>query len=144
MDTTTDTGIRTRVMLELKREPRIGWAEIGVEVRDGVVTLKGSVRTYSKKLAAEEAAYRVAGVLSVANELEVIRAGDSVRTDEDLARAVKQALEWALIPGRRIRSTVSAGWVTLEGYVERWREREAAEHSVLRLPGVVGVINQIR
>ena len=145
MDRKSDAGIRTRIMLELKREPRIGWAEIGVELHHGVVTLKGSVTTYAKKLAAEEAAFRVAGVLNVVNELEVIRSGALIRTDEDLARAVRDVLEWdALIPGRRIRSTVSAGWVTLEGCVDRWREREAAEHTVLRLQGVVGVINQIR
>ena len=145
MDNKRDVEIRTRVLLELRADPRIGWAEIAVEVRHGVATLTGGVRTYSKKLAAGEAAHRVAGVLDVANEIEVIRGGVLGRTDDDLARAVRQILtQEARIFGKQIRATVSNGWVTLEGYVDRWRQREDAERSVLRLQGVTGVINQIR
>jgi osmotically-inducible protein OsmY len=140
----SDSEIRTQVMRELKWDSRIGWADIGVEVREGVVTLNGVVTSYAQKLAAQEAAHRIAGVLDLANEIEVRPVGAIERTDEEIARGVRHVLDWdALVPDERIKSTVSAGWVTLEGDVDRWREREDAERTVLRLEGVVGVINKI-
>ncbi|HKZ76690.1 MAG TPA: BON domain-containing protein [Pyrinomonadaceae bacterium] len=145
MNKKSDSEIKLQVLRELKWDSRIGWAQIGVEVRHGVVTLNGLVSCYAKKLAAQEAAHRIAGVLDVANEIQVRPASDSVRTDEDIARAVRHILEWdALVPDERIQSTVSDGWVTLEGDVDFWREREDAERAVLRLEGVIGVINKIR
>jgi osmotically-inducible protein OsmY len=95
-------------------------------------------------VAAHQAAHRVAGVLDVANNVEVKPIGRFARTDSEIAKAVRQTLEWdALVPDERILSTVSDGWVTLEGDVDFWRERQDAEQAVLRLAGVVGVINMI-
>ena len=109
----TDSEIKQQVLCELKWDSRIGWAQIGVEVGDGVVTLSGEVSSYAKKSAAQQATHRVAGVLDVANEIEVRPTGAFSRTDADIARAVRQTLEWdALVPDERIRSTVSDGWVT--------------------------------
>lgn len=140
----TDYEIKQQVLRELKWDSRIAWAQIGVNVREGLVTLTGAVNTYAKKAAAQRAAHRVAGVLDVANEIEVKPSGTFAHTDEEIARAVRHTLEWdALVPDERIQSTVSDGWVTLEGDVGLWREREDAERSVLRLAGVVGVINKI-
>ena len=140
----TDFEIKQQVLRELKWDSRIAWAQIGVDVREGIVTLSGIVSTYAKKTAAQQAAHRVGGVLDVANEIEVRPAGAFAHTDEEIARAVRHTLEWdALVPDERIRSTVSDGWVTLEGDVDVWREREDAERSVLRLAGVVGVINKL-
>lgn len=145
MNRKSDSEIRSQVMRELKWDSRIGWAEIGVAVHEGVVTLTGTVNNYAKKLAAQEAAHRIKGVLDVANDIEVMPVGAFVKTDEDIARAVRHVLEWdALVPDERIKSTVSDGWVTLEGDVDVWREREDAERTVLRLEGVVGVINQLK
>lgn len=144
MNKKSDSELRTQVMRELKWDSSIGWSEIGVEVLDGLVTLTGTVDTYAKKLAAQEAAHRIVGVLDVANEIEVAPAGAFFRTDEEIARAVRHVLEWdALVPDERIKSTVSNGWVTLEGDVDRWRQREDAERTVLRLEGVVGVTNEL-
>ena len=140
----TDYEIKQQVLRELKWDSRIAWAQIGVEVHNGLVTLAGAVNTYAKKTAAQQAAHRVAGVLDVANEIEVNPTGTFAHTDEEIARAVRHTLAWdALVPDERIQSTVSDGWVTLEGNVDVWREREDAEKSVLRLAGVVGVINKI-
>ena len=140
----TDYEIKQQVLRELKWDSRIAWAQIGVEVRDGLVTLSGAVNTYAKKTAAQQAAHRVAGVLDVVNEIEVKPTGRFAHTDEEIARAVRHGLQWdALVPDERIQATVSEGWVTLEGDVDVWREREDAEESVLRLAGVVGVINKI-
>lgn len=140
----TDYEIKQQILRELKWDSRIAWAQIGVEVHNALVTLSGLVNTYAKKTAAQQAAHRVAGVLDVANEIEVIPTGDFAHSDQEIARAVRHTLEWdALVPDERIQSTVSDGWVTLEGTVDVWREREDAEKSILRLTGVAGVINKI-
>lgn len=140
----TDYQIKQQIIREMKWDSRIAWAQIGVDVHNGLVTLSGAVSTYAKKTAAQQAAHRVAGVLDVVNEIEVKPTGTFAHTDQELARAVRHTLEWdALVPDERILSTVSDGWVTLEGDVDVWREREDAEKAVLRLAGVVGVINKI-
>lgn len=111
---------------------------------DGVVTLTGTVNSYAKKQAAQGAAHRMTGVLDVANEIDIRPAGDSTRTDLDIARAVRHVLQCdVFVPDQQIQSTVSAGWVTLEGKVGLWRERQDAERSIRRLEGIVGVINKI-
>ncbi len=140
----SDRDLQQRIMRELKWDSRISWASINVEVIDGVVTLVGTVPTYVQKIAAQEAAHRVQGVLDVANDIEVTPIDRFVRTDSEIAGAVRNALEWdALVPNELIQSTVSNGWVTLEGQVDYWRERTDAERAIRRLAGVVGVINQI-
>lgn len=140
----TDYEIKQQVLRELKWDSRIAWAQIGVEVHDALVTLSGTVNTYGRKTAAQHAAHRVAGVLDVANEIEVRPTGTLARTDQEIAKAVRHTLEWdALVPDERIQSTVSEGWVTLEGNVDLWHERQDAEKAVLRLAGVVGVFNKI-
>ena len=140
----SDLTIQQDVMRELRWDTRIGPTEVGVEVDKGVVTLTGTVENFAKKHAATEAAHRVAGVLDVANDIKVHLAGSPGKTDTEIARAVRSALEWdAFVPDQRIRSNVSDGWVTLEGEVEFLREREDAGRVVRRLGGVKGVWNQI-
>ena len=144
MNRKTDGEIKQQVLRELKWDSRIGWSHIGVEVTEGVVTLTGVVSSYAQKLAAQEAAHRIKGVLDVANDVEVKPEGLFVRSDAEIALAVRNALEWdALVPDERIKSTVSDGWVTLHGDVDFWQQREDAELSVLRLEGVIGVTNEI-
>ncbi|HZC79854.1 MAG TPA: BON domain-containing protein, partial [Ktedonobacterales bacterium] len=92
--TRTDEEIQRDVLDELKWEARVQPNEIGVAVKDGVVTLTGEVDSYSKKWAAEDAALRVRGVKAVANDLEVRLPGAAERTDADLAAAAIRALEW--------------------------------------------------
>jgi len=139
-----DLELKRAVESELNFEPSINAAEIGVAVKDGVVTLTGRVPSYWEKVAAERAAARVAGVKAVANELEVRLPGLSERTDGDIARAAVDALKWnVLVPEDRIKVKVSKGWVTLEGAVDWQYQKSAAEKSVRRLVGVVGVSNLI-
>jgi osmotically-inducible protein OsmY len=138
----SDAQIQQDVLRELSWDPRVQETEVGVEVDRGVVTLTGTVISWAKRAAAQEAAHRVQGVLDVANDIKVKLPGDFVRTDTDIAQAVRQALEWdALVPHERIRSTVSNGWVTLEGNVDTWIQREDAERAVQNLIGVRGVSN---
>jgi osmotically-inducible protein OsmY len=138
----TDIHIQTDVLAELKWEPRVLPNEIGVAVKDGVVTLLGRVDSYTKRWAAEEAAHRVRGVKAVANEIEVKLSKADERTDADVAAAAVRALEWdALILIDRIDVTVSKGWVTLKGEVEWQFQKQDAERVVRRLSGVKGVSN---
>jgi osmotically-inducible protein OsmY len=140
----SDRDLKQRILRELKWDSRVSWASINVEVTDGIVTLIGIVPSYVQKVAAQEAAHRVAGVLDVANDIEVRPIDQFVRTDSEIAGAVRNTLEWdALVPNELIQSTVSDGWVTLEGQVDYGRERTDAERAIRRLAGVVGVINKI-
>ncbi len=143
-ETRTDTQIQTDVLAELKWEPRVTPNEIGVIVKDGVVTLTGWVDSYTKRWAAEDAAHRVRGVKAVANDVEVRLPSSSERTDADLAEAAERALEWdAFLSPEKIEVTVSKGWVTLKGEVEWQFQRQDAERVVRRLNGVKGVTNLI-
>jgi osmotically-inducible protein OsmY len=140
----SDGEIQQDVQRELAWDPRVEQAGIGVEVRHGVVTLSGTVSSWAKRLAAEEAAYRVIGVLDVADDIEVKVPGWLARSDAEIAAAVRHALTWdVFVPDQRIRSTVTDGWVTLDGHVDFWAEREDAEHAVRNLVGVRGVTNRI-
>ena len=140
----SDRDLKQRILRELKWDSRIAWASINVEINEAVVTLTGEVSRYAQKLAAQEATHRVGGVLDVANDIEVKPANQFIRTDSEIAAAVRNALEWdALVPNELIQSTVSDGFVTLEGQVDYWRERTDAEKAIRRLAGVVGVINKI-
>ena len=140
----SDRDLKQRILRELKWDSRISWASINVEVNDAVATLTGSVMNFGQKVAAQEAAHRVTGVLDVANDIEVNPSDGFARSDTELARAIRSALEWdALVPDELIQSTVSDGWVTLEGEVNNGRERTDAEKVIRRLSGVVGVINKI-
>ena len=140
----SDIQIQQDVMRELRWDTRIGSTEVGVEVDKGIVSLTGTVENFAKKHAATEAAHRVAGVLDVANDVQVHLPGSPGHTDTEIARAIRSALEWdAFVPDQRIKSSVSEGWVTLEGEVDFLREREDAGKVVRRLGGVRGVWNQI-
>ena len=142
--TKSDSQIKQDVLNELKWDTRVDETDIGVQVRDGVVTLVGSVPVYAKKLAARDAAHRVHGVLDVVDEMQVRVPGIGARSDTEIAHAVRLALEWyAFVPDERITSTVSMGIVTLEGPVDTWAQRADAERAVRGLSGVRGVINQL-
>lgn len=141
----TDAEIQQDVLHELSWAPEIDIADVGVTVTDGIVTLTGTVRNYAARHAAQEAAHRIFGVLDVANELEVFLPGAMERTDTDIAEAVRHALVWdVLVPHQRVHSTVSDGWVTLEGSVEYPFEHTAAEQAIRNLIGVRGVTNLLK
>ena len=140
--TRTDEQIRSDVLAELKWDPQVQANEIGVAVKDGVVTLTGWVDSYLKKWRAEEDVLRLAGIKAVANDIEVKLATE--RTDADIAAAAVRGLEWdADIPAGKIIVSVSKGWVTLKGDVEWQYQKLEAERVVRRLWGVKGVSNLI-
>jgi osmotically-inducible protein OsmY len=142
--TKTDAQIQQQVLKELAWDPRVEETEVGVSVQHGVVTLSGTVTSWAKRAAAQEAAHRVAGVLDVANDVIVKIPGGLGRSDTEIAHAVRNALEWdVFVPDKDIQSTASNGWVTLTGTVETVSEREDAARAVRNLTGVSGVENQI-
>ena len=136
----TDIELKNDVSTELKWEPSVNEAHIGIIVKDGVVTLTGHVLSYAEKYGAEKAAKRVYGVKAVADELDVKLPGSSKRTDDDIAQACVSALKFNYsVPNEKIKILVSKGWVTLEGEVEWQYQREAATNAVRCLTGVTGV-----
>ena len=141
----TDSEIQKNVMEELKWEPFLKASEIGVAVKDGIVTLSGTVDTYGKKVSAEKAAKRVAGVKAVAEDIEVKLSSGGKRNDTEIAEAVLNALKWhSAVQEDKIKIKVEDGWVTLEGNVEWEFQRSAARTSVEHLLGVVGISNNIK
>lgn len=140
----SDAQIHHDVLEELKWDTRVRETDVGVEVSSGIVTLTGTVGTWTARLAAQEAAHRVAGVLDVANEVHVKVAGSYERDDTDIARAVRSALEWDVrVPHERIRTTVSKGVVTLEGTVDCFTQLDDAANAVRHLAGVRDVKNLV-
>ena len=140
----TDSELKHDVEYELKWEPSVNEAHIGVIVKDGIVTLTGHVPAYAEKYAAERAAKRVYGVKAVADELDVKLNGSSKRTDEDVAAACVAALKGHYeVPNDKIKVVVRSGWVILEGDVEWQYQRAASETAVRYQIGVKGVTNNI-
>jgi osmotically-inducible protein OsmY len=140
----TDIQIQQDVQAELKRHPFLHASEIGVAVKNGIVTLSGNVDAYSKKRIAEKAAKSVEGVQAVVEDILVRLFPDSSRNDSDLAAAVLNALKWhSAVPDKNIHIKVEDGWITLEGTVEWGFQKEAAENAIENLNGVKGVINAI-
>lgn len=140
----TDTQLQQDVIAELKWEPSVNAAQIGVEVKDGIVTLAGHVSSYAEKLGAERAAQRVSGVKALAIEMDVKLSGSSKRTDADIAGSAKDVLQWTSpLPKDSVKVMVESGRVTLSGEVDWEYQRQAAVKAVRYLKGVTGVSNQI-
>lgn len=140
----SDSDIKQDVEDEIRWTPNIDPTDIAVAVKNGVVTLTGFVRSYGQKYEAEKAAKRVAGVVGLANDLEVRLPGVDERPDPDIARDAVAAIKSQLPASEQIKVTVNNGWVTLEGEVEWHYQQQSAEKSVRRLKGVKGVSNLIQ
>jgi osmotically-inducible protein OsmY len=140
----SDLDIKRDVEDELRSDPDIDATDIGVAVKDGVVTLTGFVRSFRQKRIAEQDVKRVAGVTAVANNIEVRLPIIHRRPDPEIARDVVEAIKNDLpLSWEKIKVIVSDGWVELEGEVEWNYQRESAENAIWRVRGVKGVINKI-
>jgi osmotically-inducible protein OsmY len=141
----TNIQLQRDVLDELQYEPSVDPAEIGVTAKDGIVTLAGTVKSHAEKWSAVRAAERVSGVRAVVDEVKVELPFEFQRTDEDIARAVLNALKWdVLVPDERVRVKVGGGWVTLEGTVDEKYEQAAAESAIRNLTGVKGLENLLK
>jgi osmotically-inducible protein OsmY len=140
----TDSQVQQDVLAELKWEPSVNAAQIGVEVNDGIVTLAGHVGSFAEKWDAERAAQRVSGVKALAVEMDVRLAHGDVRTDADLARTAENALMWTtFLPSESVKVMVENGWITLTGTVDWSYQRDSASRAVRYLMGVKGVHNHL-
>ena len=140
----TDLQIQQDVMAELKWEPKVNAAHIGVEVKNGVVTLSGHVDSFAEKWNAEQATKRVVGVKVIAIELDVALPGSSKKSDTEIAKAAMEALKWNVYKIADLVSIkVEDGFITLTGQVTWHFERLSAENSLRYLTGVRGVYNHI-
>ena len=143
-DMRLDADIKRDVEDELRWDPDIDATDIGVSVHNGVVTLSGFVRSYAQKTQAERDAQRVAGVVGVANDIDVRLPDIDRRPDPEIARDAVSALKAELpFSSENIKVIVKNGWLTLEGAVEWNYARERAKKAVKRLRGVMGVTNSI-
>jgi osmotically-inducible protein OsmY len=141
----SDSEIKQDVESELRWDPDIDATDIGVAVSKGVVTLTGFVRSYSHKWEAEAAVKRVAGVVGVANDIEVRLPDSNERPDPEIAREAVSAIKTQLPASwEQVKVVVKSGWVTLEGELEWNFQRQRAETAVLWLKGVKGVTNLIK
>jgi osmotically-inducible protein OsmY len=138
----SDAQVQKDVIAQLNWEPILDAPQIGVAVKNGIVTLSGIVDTYYKKIAAERAAKKVAGVKAVALDLQVGVSLVSKKTDTEIAETVLDALRLhTAVIQDRIKIKVEDGLVTLEGNVEWVYQRKTAEKAVEHLPGVRDVLN---
>jgi osmotically-inducible protein OsmY len=141
----SDDDIKRHVEAELKWDPGVDSTDIGVAVNQGVVTLSGFVRSFAHKLAAERAAKRVAGVVGLANDLEIQLPGADQRPDPEIARdAVAELKKWLPDAWRHVRPVVEDGRVTLEGEVDWNFQRDYAERALHWIAGITGISNSIR
>jgi osmotically-inducible protein OsmY len=141
----TNAEIQKDVQDAIEWEPLMQAAEIGVTVKDGVVTLTGTVDSYAKKTEAEEAAKSVAGVKAVVEKIDVkFHDSSAMKNDNEIATEVVNALKWNWrIPSDKIKAKVEKGWVTLAGELPWNYQKEAARDAVKNLMGVTGVANNI-
>lgn len=140
----TDEKLKQDVMDELKWDAKVNETGIGVAVKEGIVTLSGTVNNYSEKIAAEDATEKVDGVKAVVMDIEVKIGGASHRTDVEIAEAALNTLKWnTSIPKDSVKVKVENGWITLEGKVHWNYQKEAARRAVQSLIGVKGVSNLV-
>lgn len=139
-----DTELQRDVVAELNWDSSIRNEDIAVAVKEGAVTLAGTIDSYAQLYAAERAVERVRGVRAIVNDLNVKLPGGKERSDPDIAHAALNALKWDIeVPDERLKMKVANGWITLRGEVEWHYQRSAAERAVRSLTGVRGVSNAI-
>jgi osmotically-inducible protein OsmY len=140
----SDSEIKKDVEAELQWDPDVDATDIAVSVKNGVVTLAGFASSYSQKFQAERDVKRVAGVVGVANDIEVRIPAVDQRPDPEIARDAVNALSTDLpLSSKNMKVTVDNGWITLEGEAEWYYQRERAEEAVRFVKGAKGVINMI-
>jgi osmotically-inducible protein OsmY len=140
----TDRDLQQHVQNALEWDPRVDVADVGVSVENGVVTLRGDVKSFAEKENAARVALAVYGVKAVANDVNVRLSDQQTRTDTEIAQAVVSALRWnTTVPDDEIAATVDNGWVRLAGRVHWEYQRLAAFNVVRDLAGVRGVTNSI-
>jgi osmotically-inducible protein OsmY len=142
----SNQDLQKEIQEALKWEPLLHAAEIGVIVKDGIVTLTGTVDSYAKKLEAENATKKVAGVQALVEKIEIKHINSSSKLDDaEIAHNITQALKWNLeVPKEKVRVKVENGWITLEGELQWKYQSDCVISSIKNLLGVTGISNKIK
>lgn len=141
----SDSKIKENILDELKWNPEINETDIGVIVKNGAVTLTGTVPSYAQKTAAVHAASTIKGVLAIADEIEVKLSYETEGTDKDIAERIAHIFEWnTVVSGNDIQAEVRSGCVTLKGSVDWQYQRTYAQRQVESLKGVRLVFNNLK
>lgn len=142
----TNTPIEDAVIENMDHDPRLpDSAEIAVSAADGVVTLRGTVESFSQRRAAADDAKQIEGVYEVDDQLKVNLIGDNRREDDEIRGVALQALIWDTeVPSDALDVHVEDGWITLKGDVSFQFQSDAAYDDVSSLYGVYGVSNEIK
>ena len=139
-----DTELHRTVLEELAFDPAIDAGKIGIAAANGVVTLTGTVGTFTEKWAAEKAVKRVRGVRAFANEIVVELIGTHRVSDTDIAAGAANVLAWDPALPSTIQIEVHDGIITLNGTVDWQYQRALAEKHLRRIKGVVAIVNDLR
>lgn len=134
-----DTALAATVRDALRWDVDVPEERIDSIVRDGVVTLKGTVDRWYERTAARQAVSRLIGVRSVNDHLVVAPVD---RTDQEIFDEIKAALLRRL-PMDDVDLIVDEGKVTLMGRLRSYGSRMEAESVAWRTRGVKTVLNRI-
>lgn len=141
----TNAQLEKEVLDAMHRACLFRREDVGVIANDGIVTLTGMVESYTRKLAAENAAKSVPGVKAIIEQIAVDPGKTAKRTDQEIAAEILHALTWNIdVPKERVKIIVEDGWVSLEGELEWNIQREAVKKAVNHVPGVKGIRNHIK
>jgi osmotically-inducible protein OsmY len=140
----SDAQIKADVVAELKWDAEVDETKIGIAVTNGAVTLSGHIPTFRQKMEAASAAKRVAGVLAIVNNIDVMLDREFRTTDEGLAERIANVLKWNVsIPGKEIKASVKNGIVSLTGQVDWQYQRSNILRNIEHVGGVVNVVDHI-
>lgn len=141
----SDNQIQKDVMDQLKWEPLLNASEIGVAVRNGIVTLSGQVDSLYKKRCAEEAAKKVFGVKAIAEDIQIGVSPFYAKNDTEIAEEILTALKWhTAVQEEKIKIKVDDGNVTLQGEVDWEYQRSNARKAIEGLTGVKSITSLIK
>jgi osmotically-inducible protein OsmY len=142
--TTMNRDLCEAIRSELEWDTNLARLAIEVQVDGPLVILSGTVGSWAERLAAQDAAKRVAGVREVNNKIAVQSTRAAGLTDAALAESLRSTLDRdVFISRRKIRCGVSSGKVVLEGEVDCCAQRDDVERAVRNVRGVRSVLNQI-
>lgn len=139
----TDSEIQRDIINEVNWDLMISATQFGVGVKDGIVTLTGSVPRYLERSQIADAAQRVTGVRSIANLIKVAIAVQDIRSDEQITTAALNAIRGSYTVPTDIKASVKKGWITLSGEATWDSQRKTAKTVVGQVKGVSGVTNNI-
>ena len=139
----SDADLRESVLAEFDWDPSVDDLELDVAVKDGAVSLRGRVMSYSQRHAAVRAAERVQGVKAVADDIDVVLPDEVDRKDSEIAAEIAYERERSTGIPDSVKAEVRNGQVTLRGSVAWSYQRDEAARAVRHLVGVRDVSNLI-